>query len=1147
MPCVPPCPSAEALRRLLLGETSDAEGADLERHVLACPACLRTLKGLRAEDTLIEAIQARKGEDEPTVGGPVADLMRRLQGLSPATVLTFGPGPVASPPTFDFLAPPEGPDELGRLGGYRVRKHLGTGGMGVVFQAEDDRLQRPVALKVLRPELARDPDSRQRFLREARAAAAVVNDHVVPVYEVGEDRGVPFLAMQLLKGLSLEERLRRPGPLTVPQVLRLGRQIALGLRAAHERGLIHRDIKPANLWVEPEHGGRVKVLDFGLARPVDPEEGLTSHGAIVGTPAYMSPEQARGEAVDARGDLFSLGCVLYRLATGQVPFRGRSNLAVLSAVTSHHPRPPRELNPAVPPSLSDLVMRLLAKAPADRPASARAVAEALQAVERSLARGASPGTTAGGRRWLARAAAAAALVAVLGALGYWLGPDAVRFATNRGEVVIVTDAADVELAVKDARGEVIERKTGRRFSLAAGEHDLEVTLKDEAGAPRFVTSKFTLARGGRQIIDAPLEAASARPPGRGPLDLFRRQDIPDDELAAAGGGDKNKAPAELVAVLGNSQLKHGGTVHAVAFSPDGKLSASAGNDRGAYLVRVWDAATGQAVYTFSGHAAPVYAVTFSPDSRLLASGDLNGHVNVWDVATGQKPRITLRALPQNGPRCLAFSPDGTRLAAALRDGKVMVWEVGARAEVVALKGHAHRGWGVAFSPDGTRLASAGGGDAEVKVWNLKTGQEVRSFPAQSRDVHGAAFSPDGTRFASAAANQKVKLWDVEAGKELRTFDELRADVRCLAFSPDGARLAFAAQDGRVWVSDTRGGEPAVLPPGHNGPVQALAFSPDGRRLASGGEDHTVRLWDVQGREEIGRPPGHAGVVSGLAVSPDGLRLATAGADKTVRVWDLATGKEVAALRGHTRPVQDVAFDRDGRRLASSSLDGSVRVWDVPAARERSRFESPRGTVRRIAFSPDGKWVAGAASDNTVRLWDAETGKPRPDLQGHTSPVNAVAFSRDGKRLASVGPDKNVLVWDAETGKVLLAQNGPDSYVGVAFSRDGKWLATAGKDANVVGKVKVWDALSGREPVPFKEERVSNVTQVAFSPNGDTLAAASETGQVIRWDFPSGSNRRAWSLSVPVLDLVFAPDGRHLLTANGNGTVYVLRLRPPGDS
>jgi serine/threonine protein kinase len=290
-----------------------------------------------------------------------------------------------------FLAPPREPGELGRLGSYRVLKILGSGGMGIVFQAEDLNLKRMVALKAMKSHIAAKPDNRQRFLREAQLAAAIEHDHVITIYQVGEDRGIPFLAMKLLQGESLEDRIDRLNKsgsrLELAEILRIGREIAEGLAAAHARGLIHRDIKPANVWLEAGRD-RVKIVDFGLARAATEEDGrLTQEGMLIGTPAYMSPEQADGAPLDHRADLFSLGCVLYRMGTGRLPFKGKNTMAMLMALATKRPVPPQRLNPELPPALSDLVMELLTKDPAGRPQSAREVADTLEEIEQSVADG----------------------------------------------------------------------------------------------------------------------------------------------------------------------------------------------------------------------------------------------------------------------------------------------------------------------------------------------------------------------------------------------------------------------------------------------------------------------------------------------------------------------------------------------------------------------------------------------------------------------------------------------------------------------------------------------------------------------------------------------------------------------------------------
>jgi TPR repeat protein len=344
--------------------------------------------------------------------------------LPSGTSVGEGCAPASAGEPQPLLAPPQAPGEIGRLGRYRVFRQLGQGGMGVVFEAEDSRLKRRVALKVMRVEAAACAEGRARFLREAEAAAALDHEHIVPVHDLGEENGAPFLVLPLLKGESLEARLKRQRPLPLAEALRVGREMAEGLAAAHEAGLVHRDVKPANVWLAAPNA-RVRLLDFGLARLMEGDGGMTRSGAVLGTPAYMSPEQAAGgKDVDARADLFSLGAVLYEMLTGKRAFPGASWMEVMANRLKGRPPAPREANAGVPQEVSALVMRLLAEAPGQRPESARQVARQLRALAappaESLHLSASrraPGRPSG-RRWLLAATAVVLLVP----LGLFLWP-----------------------------------------------------------------------------------------------------------------------------------------------------------------------------------------------------------------------------------------------------------------------------------------------------------------------------------------------------------------------------------------------------------------------------------------------------------------------------------------------------------------------------------------------------------------------------------------------------------------------------------------------------------------------------------------------------------------------------------------------------
>ncbi len=433
----------------------------------------------------------------------------RANGVSPDHTQTLGSqsheatiGQPAQSPSDPFLRPPRSEGELGRLGNYRVLQVLGQGGMGKVYQAEDTLLQRQVALKVMLPGVASNDKARQRFLREARAAAALEHDNIVTIHQVGEDNGIPFLAMPLLRGESLEERLRRDGKLPIGEVVRVGREMAEGLAAAHEHGLIHRDIKPGNIWLEGKRA-RVKVLDFGLARPVaaGQDNPVTEAGAVLGTPAYMAPEQARGEEVDGRADLFSLGCVLYQMSTGTRPFQGETLMAVLSSVLLDQPEAPRQRNPEMPAALSELVLRLLAKDREQRPASAQAVAEELASfaadvigtetrsvvVSRETKHPPATEPPRRKRRGLRIAAVAMVLLGLTAVLGAVF-----TLRTKEGTLVVQVSEPDVQVLVDGQEKITIDSRKVGRVQLVPGEHRMTVRRGEE----ELHTETFTLKSGG---------------------------------------------------------------------------------------------------------------------------------------------------------------------------------------------------------------------------------------------------------------------------------------------------------------------------------------------------------------------------------------------------------------------------------------------------------------------------------------------------------------------------------------------------------------------------------------------------------------------------------------------------------------------------
>lgn len=368
------CPSNEQWQEHLKGTLSQELQAELTSHLDQCESCQQTLEKLASGSGSWKGLTGEKIQktfcQEPALQQVLEQLKEKKEGVKSAAE-----DAIRGMETQDFMEVSDNPECIGRLDNYHILEKVGQGGFGIVFRAFDSKLHRVVAIKVLSPELAANGSARQRFIREARTAASVSHENLVTIHGVEEEHSPPYLVMQFIEGVSLEEKLNRVGQLGIKEILRIGLQIAEGLAVAHRHGLVHRDIKPSNILLE-NGVERVKITDFGLARAVD-DATVTQSGVIAGTPMYMSPEQASGEAIDHRSDLFSLGTVLYEMCTGRPPFRAAGTMAVMRRVCDETPRPIREINPDIPDWLCDIISKLHAKKPENRFQTAREVADLL--------------------------------------------------------------------------------------------------------------------------------------------------------------------------------------------------------------------------------------------------------------------------------------------------------------------------------------------------------------------------------------------------------------------------------------------------------------------------------------------------------------------------------------------------------------------------------------------------------------------------------------------------------------------------------------------------------------------------------------------------------------------------------------------------
>jgi serine/threonine protein kinase len=573
------CDESAHLQELLDGALPPDRQVALTSHLDTCAACQQTLEGL-ASGAASWGSPGSLPKENDSPEPALQELMSELKKKASEAVTQVGPV-AANVSSLEFLGPPKQPGHLGSIYHYEVTEFIGRGGMGIVLKAFDPSLHRFVAIKVLAPHLAASETARGRFQREARAAAAVSHEHVVAIYEVKEFDGLPYLAMEYVRGVSLQQRLEQSGPLKLKEILRIGMQIASGLAAAHAQGQVHRDIKPANILLE-NGVERVKITDFGLARAAN-DASLTQSGVVAGTPQYMSPEQARGDTVDHRADLFSLGTVLYTLCTGCVPFQADTVVAVLYNVCQDTPRPIQDLNPEIPDWLVQIVSRLHAKNKADRYQSAREVAELLgghlaHLQEPSLPWQATPAKAEpqrpvkprpGKRRRWGLAAAAVLFLAFCGigltdALGVTNVIDRVattlRIRTPHGTLVVEVNDPAIDVQVEGDGEKITIRGAGiHELTLKPGAHIVSATRAGE----QFDLETITVSRGDRKVLRITQEGrkAAAQPGSEGGAQRIRLFTVADKTITKDGvatDGDSLRIQSEAKRTVHLFELPNAG-------------------------------------------------------------------------------------------------------------------------------------------------------------------------------------------------------------------------------------------------------------------------------------------------------------------------------------------------------------------------------------------------------------------------------------------------------------------------------------------------------------------------------------------------------------------------------------------------------------
>jgi eukaryotic-like serine/threonine-protein kinase len=1051
------------------------------------------------------------------------------------------------------------------FGDYEILQEIARGGKGVVYKASQLSLNRVVALKmILSGQLASKADV-QRFYTEAQAAANLQHPHIVPIYEVGEHQGQHYFSMEYIAAGSLADQLKG-APMPPLKAAALVETLARAIHAAHDRGIVHRDLKPANVLLTAE--GLPKITDFGLAKKLDDTAGLTASHDIVGTPSYMAPEQTGGRSseIGPATDLYALGAILYEMLTGQPPFRAATALDTILQVVSAEPVPPRQLQSKIPRDLETICLLCLRKEPSRRYASAAALAEDLARFQVGKPIEARPvGRWERAIKWARRRPAVAGLTGALAAVAA-IGLALVTWQWR--ENVTARSTADQRREQADDASKDAERsrsEAGRQKHLAL--EQAAIAIRQEAAARRAAyTAHVNLAQRAWQEnhLSRVLALLDQDRPKHGETDLRSFEWYYLWHLCH---------PQKL------SLTPRQGAVRMIAYSPDGKLLASAGDDG---MVKFSDSESGEERGALKASTHAVRALAYSPDGKTLATLSTTGDIKLWDVATKR------HGLSSPDPRqllcCLAFSPDVKTLATAGQKPEVILWDATKGVLRKTFEDGLH-GWvyALAFSPDGKTLAVGGEfeGAAEVNLLDAVSGKKVVNLKRQPSTIEkgnrlpefllgiGAvtslAFSPDGRQLATGHGFSNdngngetvVKLWDLASGNQQGTFRHEQA-VTAVAFARDDKTLASACADGTVHLWDVQKGEAEGILHGNAGAVLSLAYSPDGTKLATSSAVGAVTLWDVGPEQERNTLLGGQYGVASVSLSPDNKLLATGGRDGTTIIWNLATRHVLAKLANPPGAMEAaaVAFSPDGRSLAIGTSDHQVRLFDVAAKQVRATLHGPAKEISCVAFSPDGKSLAAGSKDQTVFLWDMATRQQRAVLTGHPNAITCLVFSPNGQILAvgSGEPDygfsksaTEIRLWDLPTRSVAKSlADQPGAVTSVAFSPDGKWLAAGYGNAtgpSNPGEARLWDLSSGQVVHVLRSHR-SMVWCVAFSPDGKTLATASHDQLVKLWDPVNGEERASLGgHSGPVRCLAFGRDNKLLVSASG---APVMLINLPGE-
>jgi serine/threonine protein kinase/WD40 repeat protein len=1062
------------------------ERPSLRQFVEDAPGSIRS-KAL--EDLLqIEIDHRREKGEQPAVDDYLQEFSDRreivervFENLKAATD-THGPSDTA-----DFSNKRLSNDKSVELPDYEMLEELGRGGMGVVYKARQISLDRIVAVKLIQAGEFAMPEQIERFVAEAKAAAKLQHPGIVAVYEVGQSQGNYYFSMEYVEGQTFEQLLEE-GNVSAQSISGYVQAVAEAIDFAHQRGVLHRDIKPSNILID--QFDRVRVMDFGLAKIVDNGSDLTSSGQILGTPMYMSPEQALGELskIDGRTDVYSLGAVLYRALAGTPPFKSTSAIATMAQVIRDQPESPRTHNPSIDRELEEICLRCLQKEPEDRFATASELADSLQQHARCDIKQVSTATD--------------------------------RPPTNRRVLIALGGLAALILVA----AVVITIKLGDKKVIVKADGDAQVDVEGD---------RVTVKTDGKTVVVQQNDGNESPPSkpeftGRSAFDKLHREDIDSYELRVAGGGDAKHAPQELVGIFGGSRLQEGRPIWFVEFSPDGETILSQGEKQ--LHIKQWDAKSGELLRKLS-HDAVILGKTFHPDGKRLFTASRDGVVKSWELATGRE--LASFKLPEReyAAMRIAISPDGKAIAFNWSDGTndmgVEFYSTDDGRLLDDVKVETSDVTSLSFQPHGDLLAT-GHKDGSVRLWRLLDGaltREMKHDKAKS-PVWNCVFRPDGDELTSTVYGQII-VWNLDTGKE-RLSLPIGPHKSRYAYSPDGGLLAAPSISGFV-TSDLSTGETTELRV--VGGIEHVDFSPDGKSLVTSRKDGAIRIRNPEGELLLGPAP-HIGAITDLAVTPDTKRMVTTSVNATAKIWDVAARKVVFTFDLGV-PGKCTTIDPKGEIVAFGG--GPIRLFSLANGHAIPiefdyRFESPR----TMAFSPNGKLLAWGGK-RSLKMISAADGKLVQEIDYKGGNFQFV-FTPDSKQiLASFDHDKFIRFFDVDSGEEVRKIELDSWTTTMDLSADGRFLFARGWGAGDWTKSRLVD-LKTNEVV----RRFDLCSQGVFSPDGRTVATRAGN-KVSLWPLDRLGKPHEVTFGHETDRIEFAPDGRHLLMQNRFGTVYVLRI------